>query len=385
MTIGQLTMLKGGLICRPWGFERGDLIFGRYILSKEDLTSSDFSKLIVVECEDMVVSPGFVDVHVHGCMGYDVMDGSEPSLEGMARSMVSTGVTSFLGATMSQPLTRLGEVLSVASGYNKGQFPLDGKARFLGIHLEGPFLSTLRAGAHDLRYLIDPDYGFVCSHRDVIKIVTLAPERQGALDFISRTSSTGIVLSIGHSDCDYRLALTAVDRGATGFTHLYNAMSPMAHRNPGVVGAAFDSGEYCEMIFDGVHVHPAALRTACKAIGADRVILITDSMRARGLREGAFDLGGRTVKVNSGKAELADGTLAGSVLSMLDGVKNALSWGALTLHQALSGATLNPARYIGDSSIGKLEKGCRGDVLLLDGKTLDLKSVFIDGRLQYTL
>lgn len=379
----NIYLLKGGILCRPWGFEVGDLIVDSYLLAREDIPEAEVSRLIEIDCQGMVVSPGLVDVHVHGSMGYDLMDGSMEALEGMARSMISTGVTSFLGATMSQSLDRLNQVLSVAESYQRCRCHLHGGARFLGVHLEGPFISPSRAGAHDLRYLITPDLNFIASNKKIIKIVTLAPELDGASDLICLLRSLGIVCSIGHSCCDYLSTLEAVSNGASGFTHLYNAMSQMGHRNPGMVGAAFDSGVYCEMIFDGVHVHPSALRTACKAIGPDRVLLITDSMRARGLGNGVFDIGGKVAKVCSGRAELSDGTLAGSVLSLLDGVKNAVYWGALTLHQALNGATLNPARHIGDRSIGRLDRGCRGDVILLDQKTLTLKGVFVDGRLRY--
>ncbi len=378
----SLYLLKGGIICRPWGFEMGDLILGRTILSKEEV-GSDLYKFNEIDCSGMIVSPGLIDVHVHGSMGYDIMDGSLSALSGMAKSMIPTGVTSFIGATMSQSTDTLNLVLSVAESYRRSQNLLDGGSRLLGIHLEGPFLSPSRAGAHDLRYLRTPDQSIILSHRDVLRIVTIAPELDGASDLIRLLERLGIVCSIGHSDCDYTSALKAVSIGASGFTHLYNAMSQMGHRSPGMVGAAFDSGAYCEMIFDGVHVHPSALRTACKAVGPDRVLLITDSMRARGLGEGSFDLGGKIVNVSSGRAELMEGTLAGSVLSLLEAIKNAVSWGALTLHQALNGATLNPAKYIGDRSIGRLDRGCRGDVILLDRETLALKGVFVDGGLLY--
>lgn len=380
---GSLYLLKGGLLCRPWGFEEGEIIVGRSILSREDLLRSDNVRLEEIDCSGMIVSPGLIDVHVHGSMGYDIMDGSLSSLSGMAKSMIPTGVTSFIGATMSQSTDTLNLVLSMADSYSGSQNLLDGGARFLGVHLEGPFISPSKAGAHDLRHLRAPDRNLILSHRGVVRIVTLAPELDGASDLIRLLGCLGIVCSIGHSDCDYLSALRAVSIGASGFTHLYNAMSQMGHRNPGMVGAAFDSGAYCEMIFDGVHVHPSALRTACKAVGPGRVLLITDSMRARGLGDGSFDIGGRIAKVDSARAELLDGTLAGSVLSLLDGVKNAVSWGALTLHQAINGSTLNPARYIGDRSIGRLDRGCRGDVILLDRETLALKGVFVDGGLRY--
>ena len=375
-------LLKDGLICYPWGFEEGDLLFGRSVLGKEDLYQLQ-DNIVTVNCKNLIISPGFVDIHVHGSGGNDVMDGSKEALEGMARSMVSTGVTSFIGATMSSPLSFLGDILSVAAQYGVEQ-PSDGcNARFLGIHLEGPFLSPLKAGAHMADCLIDPDPDFVLSHRDIVKIVTLAPERNGALEFVALLKARGVTLSLGHSICDYDRAMSAVSLGATGFTHLYNAMSPMGHRNPGLVGAALDSGMWCELIFDGVHVHPAALRVACRALGPDKVILITDSIRARGLGDGLFDLGGQAVRVSGNRAELDDGTLAGSVLTMIKGIKNAVDWGILTLHQALNGASLNPSLYIGDPTIGRLERGCRGDVVILDRDTLSILGVFVEGKLSF--
>ncbi|WP_085544770.1 N-acetylglucosamine-6-phosphate deacetylase [Dethiosulfovibrio salsuginis] len=379
---GESFLLKGGLVCYPWGFQKGDLFFGRSIGSLDDIPQAR-SNLTSINCDDVIVSPGFVDIHVHGSDGGDVMDGSLESLETMARSMIPTGVTSFIGATMSYPLSSLEEVLSVAAKYRREQLPYNGKAVLLGVHLEGPFLSPFKAGAHIPGYLIDPDPDFVISHRDIVKIVTLAPERDGALSFIALLKSVGINISIGHTVCDYDKAMSAIALGASGFTHLYNAMSPMGHRNPGAVGAAFDSRCWCELIFDGVHVHPAAIRTACKAIAPDRVILITDSIRARGLGDGSFDLGGLTVKVTDDRAELPDGTLAGSVLTMIKGIKNAVEWGALSLHQALNGASLNPAKYIGDDTIGRLERGCKGDVVLIDRDTLSIQGVFVGGELSF--
>lgn len=376
-------LLSGGSLSYPWGFESGDLLLDKFISNFDDPTHDD-GHFRDLDCSGLIVAPGFIDIHVHGTHGSDVMDGSIRSLDDIARFMVLSGVTSFLGTTMSDSLSFLGSVLSVAGSYKNKQRisnpAMKGRARFIGIHMEGPFLSPLRAGAHNHDFFTDPDLNFVLDHRDTVRLITVAPERTGCLDFISRLSSEGIAVSLGHSDCPYDVALSGLAAGAKGFTHLYNAMSPMDHRYPGMVGAALDSRSWCELICDGVHLHPSAVRLACRAIGPDRIILVTDSIRARGMGNGVFELGDKRVFVNSDRACLDDGTLAGSVLSMIDAIRNVVSWGAMSLSDALNAASFNPARYLGITDAGRLVPGCVGDVVLLDEKKLSLEAVFVGGE-----
>ena len=316
--------------------------------------------------------PGLVDIHTHGRMGADFSDGSTEGIQTLSRAYAKCGVTSFLATTMSVDELALFRAVNAVRTFQRGN-----GAKCAGVHLEGPFLSHTKRGAHSEQFLRTPDIGLF--HRlnegGVVKMITVAPELSGAFDLI-REASQSAVVSLGHTAADYDTAMKAFSLGASHVTHLYNAMNPFLHRNPDLVGAAFDSGASVELICDGLHVHPAVIR-ATFALFHERVNLISDSIRCGGLDDGEYELGGNSVIVKGGKATLADGTLAGSSISLLDGLKNAVEFG-IPLEQAAYAATTAPA-IAAKLEAGKIEVGACADLVLLND-SLDLSAVFIDGE-----
>lgn len=317
------------------------------------------------------VIPGFIDVHIHGVAGADTMDATPGALDTMARALPKEGTTSFLATTITQDKKEIEKALLNAGDYiNNSQS--HGKAEVLGIHLEGPFVNEKRAGAQPVEHMIKPEVGLFNEWQKLsqnhIKLVTLAPEVPGGLELVRHLSENGVVASIGHSDASYERMLDAVEAGATQVTHLFNQMRGFHHREPGVVGAAFLRDELkAEMIVDGVHMRPEVVKVAYKQKGKDGLILITDSMRAKCLKNGVYDLGGQDVTVKDGKAVLSDGTLAGSILRLGDGVKNIMSFTGCGLEEAIEMASGNPAKQLNVfDRKGSIAAGKDGDLVILD-------------------
>ena len=286
-------------------------------------------------------------------------------------------------ATMTLPVEELEEILATGAAYGKKQQaqPDPARADFLGVNMEGPFFSKAKKGAQAEKYIVDPDIGMFDRlferAEGNIRLVDVAPELDGAPEFIAAASKKCTV-SIAHTTANYEQAKKAFASGASHVTHLFNAMPPFAHRDPGVVGAASDDAAHVEMISDGIHLHPAVVRSVFKWFGADRVCLISDAMRAAGMPNGVYSLGGQTVYMTDGKATLEDGTIAGSATCLADCFRRAVSFG-VPLEQALKAATINPAQAAGlYGEVGSLEEGKRADVLIL-GKDLALENVFIGG------
>ncbi|MCA0970912.1 N-acetylglucosamine-6-phosphate deacetylase [Halobacillus litoralis] len=309
--------------------------------------------------------PGFIDVHIHGAAGHDVMDATTEALDGMTAKLPEEGTTSFLATTMTQSPENISKAVR-----NVGAYEASGGAEVLGIHLEGPFISSGKAGAQPTAHILPPSVEMFETwqneSRDRIKLVTLAPETEGALDFIEKISRTGVVCSLGHSEASLETANAAADRGARHVTHLFNQMSGLHHREPGLVGAAFlNPSLMVEMIVDHIHVHPDAVRLAYQTIGSERTMLITDAMRAKCLADGAYDLGGQDVTVKNQEARLEDGTLAGSILKLNEAVRKMrplASWQELA--RITSG---NAARQLGVfDRKGSIEEGKDADLVLLD-------------------
>lgn len=320
--------------------------------------------------------PGFVDVHTHGAMGGDASDGDGQGLLDMSRHYARHGVTSFLATTMTlgeETLTRAMRTIRDA------RRPADG-ARIAGIHLEGPFLSYAKRGAQAGEHLHAPDHALLCRLNDesggLVRLVTVAPEEPGAMDFIARASKVCTV-SLGHTSASYDTAMAAFRAGASHVTHLYNGMPSFLHREPGVVGAARDSGATVELICDGLHIHPSVIR-ATQAMFREKLVIVSDSLRCAGMPDGDYELGGQPIVVREGKATLLDGTLAGSSTALLEEVEKVVSFG-LRLEDALTAVTSAPAKAVGlDGEIGSLAVGKRADLLLLD-RALRLDAVYIGG------
>ena len=324
------------------------------------------------------VTPGFVDIHIHGSKGSDFCDGGAEHIETMSAYLGSEGVTSFCGTTMAFDEPILTSIFEVAKPYVGKE---TGGAVLRGINMEGPFFSKKKKGAQAEKYIVDPDIDMFDRLFEVsgqnIKLIDVAPELDGAVPFIEQASKKCVV-SIAHTTANYDQAKAAFDAGATHVTHLFNAMPPFGHRDPGVVGAASDDAEHVEMISDGIHLHPAVVRSVFKWFGDDRVCLISDSMRAAGMPNGVYSLGGQTVYMTDGKATLEDGTIAGSATCLAECFRRAVKFG-VKLESALKAATINPAKAIGlFEELGSITEGKRADVLVLD-ETLHPEHIFIGG------
>lgn len=335
-----------------------------------------------IDGEGCYAIPGLIDIHFHGCMGHDFCDGTREALEAIARYEASIGVTAIAPAAVALPVKDLEDVLAAAAAYKKEG---GSGADLLGINMEGPFISGRRRGAQNGDYIIPADlrlFGrFQQAAQGLVKYIAVAPEEPGALAFIGQAKSQAAV-SVAHTDADYGQAMAAFGWGASHAVHLYNAMPPFHHREPGVIGAVADSRHVtAELICDGIHVHPAAVRAAFRLLGSGRIILVSDSMRATGMPDGEYTLGGLAVHVAGKRATLAsNGVLAGSVTNLMDCMRTAVKEMGIPLEQAVACATANPAKSLGEyARYGSISPGKKGNVVLLD-RDLDVKAVIKDGE-----
>ena len=333
----------------------------------------------VLDAEGLYMIPGLVDIHFHGCMGADMCDGTKEALDVITKYEASIGVTSVCPATMTIAKEELRKVMK-----NAGDYEYNGGSHLVGINMEGPFISRAKKGAQAAENILHCDYDFFrelqSAAKGLIKLVDLAPEEPGAMEFIEKAKDE-TVISIAHTAADYDTAKEAIERGASHATHLYNAMPPFTHRNPGVIGAVRDSDKcHAELICDGVHIHPSVIRATFAMFGAERMILISDSMRATGLEDGEYTLGGQPVTVKGNLATLHDGTIAGSATNLMDCVRFVVREAGISLEDAVMCAAENPAKEIGIfEEAGSITVGKRADFVLLD-KDLNIVSVYIDGR-----
>lgn len=335
----------------------------------------------IIDLEGAYLFPGFVDIHIHGLLGCDVMDASLSSLRRMQRALPSFGVTRFLPTTMTMEERRIRTALDTIREAMREPSPSQG-AGILGVHLEGPFLSPKYKGAQDGRFLQKPNQRLIDDYRDILRLITLAVEEDEDFRFIRKNAS--IPLSIGHSGADFETALAAYDLGVRHCTHLFNGMSPLHHRHPGVVGACFARKYDTELIADGIHIHPGFLETLLRIIGKDRAILISDSMSACGLPEGEYRLGGQKVILKENAPRLEDGSLAGSVLTMADAVRNIRRFTSLPLADIIDMASLHPARSIGAENLfGSIREGKMADLTSADADLHILKT-YVEGTLVYS-
>ncbi|MEG1068873.1 MAG: N-acetylglucosamine-6-phosphate deacetylase [Ruthenibacterium sp.] len=332
----------------------------------------------VLDASDKYVTPGFVDIHIHGAKGSDFCDGNPTDIEVMSEYLGSMGVTSFFGTTMAFNEEILTGIFDNAKPYFDKE---SGGAVLRGINMEGPFFNRAKKGAQAEKYIVDPDIDMFNRLFEIsggrIKLLDIAPELPGSVPFIKEASKKCVV-SIAHTCANFDEAKAGFAAGATHVTHLFNAMPPLNHRDPGVVGAAVDDAREVEMISDGIHLHPAIVRTVFKMFGDTRVCLISDSMRACGMPNGEYSLGGQKVFMTDGKATLEDGTIAGSATCLADCFRHAVSFG-VPLESALRAATINPARCAGLlDTLGSITEGKRADVLVLN-KDLAAEHIFIGG------
>lgn len=327
----------------------------------------------VIDAEGLLVLPGLVDIHSHGAAGEDFSDGNPEGLKKILQYEKRCGITSYCPTSMTFPKERLRQIFASIKGAQTEE-----GAKVVGINMEGPFLDPVKKGAHVEEWIAAPDAAFVRElNQDVdglVRLVTLAPNMDGAEEFIKEMHEE-VCISLGHTAADYDCASRAMKLGAHHVTHLYNAMQPFGHRAPGLIGAAMDDPEcMVELICDGYHIHPSAIRAAFRLFGPERVILISDSMRATGMENGTYELGGQEVTVKDRKAVLKDGTLAGSATNLYGCMCKAIEFG-IPLEQAIMAATANPARSIGIfDRVGSIRIGKQADLLLVS-ENLELKRV----------
>lgn len=328
--------------------------------------------------------PGLIDLHFHGCKGDDFCDGDKAAIGRIAEYEASVGVTAIAPATMTLPVEELEQILHTAAEYKKETKDCR-KADFLGINMEGPFISPAKKGAQDARNILPCNVEicdrFLKASEGLVKFIGIAPEEsEHAVEFI-REVHERVNVSLAHTNADYDTAMEACRAGANHAVHLYNAMPAFTHRAPGVVGAVFDNKDVmAEIICDGIHIHPSVVRATFQMMGADRMILISDSMRATGMPDGQYTLGGLDVKVVGRLATLvSDGAIAGSATNLMDCMRTVVKKMDLPLETAVACATINPARSLGvEEQYGSLEAGKKAHVVLLD-QDLELKAVIKDG------
>lgn len=330
---------------------------------------------------DGVVAPGFIDLQINGAAGCDFLSPTPDGLASAHGYLLRTGIVAYLPTLVSAPEERLRAALTSFAEYARRP----GAPRILGVHLEGPFLSPARPGAHNPRYLRTPSVEWIGRLLDdfpgVIRLVTLAPELDGALEIIDMLGSRGVVVALGHSDATYTQAMAAFDRGARLATHLFNAMRPYHHREPGLVGAALARADtFCSLIADFVHVHPAVMQQVLLLKGPSRTVLVTDAIAAAGARAGTSTLGDQPVSVRDGAPRLPDGTLAGSILSMDQAVRNATRPNGENMRDAVAMATATPAEVLGLER--QVALGNPADLVVLD-RELQVVATIVSGQVVY--
>lgn len=328
--------------------------------------------------------PGLTDIHFHGCVGHDFCDGTVAAISAMASYEASVGVTNIVPATMTLGEETLFDICRTAKAYVETHSQ-EGKARLYGINMEGPFVALSKKGAQNADYVRKADITMFDRLNEasghMVKLLAIAPEEEGAMDFIEKKHGE-VVLSLANTAADYDTAILTFEKGASNVTHMYNAMNPFTHRAPGLVGAAADTKKVeVELICDGVHIHPAAVRATFNLFGDDRIILISDSMMATGLEDGDYSLGGQAVKVVGNLATLKDGTIAGSATNLMDCMRTAVLKMGIPMESAVKCAAVNPAKSVGIyDRCGSITPGKRANVVLLQKEDLSLRQVIVEGK-----
>ena len=365
------------------GIKRCNLIFDGKI---QNIGGNAESADVISLPENATVFPGFIDEHIHGAGGADAMDGTLSALKTIADTIAGEGTTTFLATTMTQSRENILAAMKAVKEYREAA-PETG-ARLLGVHLEGPFIAAAHKGAQPLEYIVKPNIDvfdeYNAASGNAIKIVTLAPEEEGARQFVAHLKELGVVPSIGHTGAKCADIQNAVKAGAENVTHTYNAQSPLHHREIGTVGSALLYDELnAELIADTIHVSVPAIQLLVKCKPKEKLTLITDAIRAKGLADGESELGGQLVIVKNGEARLKDGSLAGSVLRMNRAVQNLVEKAGVPLLQAVDYATINSARSLGiDGEAGSIRVGKRADFVVLDDK-FDVLYTVRDGKIVY--
>ena len=375
-------IVNGKIILNDKIIENNALIFNEKII---DIVSSDEIPEVaeIIDANGGYVAPGLIDLHIHGYLSKDVCDGEEESIRIISKGLLANGVTGYLPTTMTEDMKTIRKALEVCRSLKEESKDWDGST-ILGCHAEGPFISESKKGAQDAKYILKPDASFVKEYKDIIKTITLAPECDtedfAAIREICR--DTDVVVSMGHTSADYNTAMASIDAGVKHTTHLFNAMTPLTHRAPGVVGAALNGDVSVELIVDTVHVDKALYNMLWKLKGR-KLCFITDCLPAGGLPVGEYTLGGQKIFYDGTICKLEDGTIAGSVLQLNKGVWNVYSNSDIPLYECVNCASLNPATVIGmEKNKGSLEIGKDADIIITDNQFNIMKTI-IGGKVKY--
>ncbi len=372
---------NGRLVLPDKILENSVLVFDEKIVDIIDAKDIP-SKGEIIDAKGNFVSPGLIDLHIHGYLGEDVSDGKVQGITKIANGIMQKGVTSFYPTTMTLSYKEIGKALDTVRRLKPESKNWQG-AEILGVNLEGPFINPAKKGAQKEENIKKLDADFVIKNSDIIGLVTVAPETENCIEEIAKIrNNSNVIISIGHSNASFEDAEKGIDAGATHITHLFNAQSPLNHRNPGVVGAALLKDVTVELIADKFHLHPALFKLIAK-IKEEKTVLITDCTRAGGMPNGEYTLGGQPIILNGVECRLKDGTIAGSVLELNKAVKNVLDNTDLPVYSVLSMASLNPAKAVGvQGKKGSLEVGKDADIVIFDGEFNVLKTL-IGGKIKY--
>ncbi len=366
-------IINGKIVLKNEVLENKVLVFGDKIL---DICNNAPKDAEIIDAKGNLVTAGFISPHIHGVNGFDTEDGSVDALNSMSEYLLKTGVTSWCPTLATIETEKLDNVLNAvrsAKAQNRG-------AKIIGLHLEGIFLSKEKRGAHREDWLKAPDADLIIKNKDIIKLVICAPELDGAIDFIKAVTKEGVRVAVGHSNATYEQTKKAIDAGATDTTHLFNATSPLSHREPGLPGAVLtDDRIYTELICDKFHVHPA-LYDMIYTLKNDKLILITDSIRPAGMPDGEYSCGGFTVTKKGFECRLPDGTIAGSIIDLNTGINNVAKNSKIPLHEVVNAATINTATMLNvNDKIGSLDIGKAADIVICDND-FNIIKVFKDGQ-----
>lgn len=375
-------IINGRLVLPNEVAEGKALICDNKIIDIKDVKEVDLSAYEVIDAKGSLVCPGLVDMHIHGYLGEDASDGSLEGLKKMALGIAENGVTSWCPTTMTVSKAEITKAFDIARELKDSDEYYG--AKIIGVNAEGPFINPSKKGAQAEEHILRPDADFILDNADIIKVFTVAPEMDGGLECIKKVYADGRVLvSMGHTGATFEEANAGIEAGVRHTTHLFNAMTALMHRNPGVVGAALsDENVSCELIADTFHVNKGLFGLVSKLKG-DKLCLITDCMRAGGMPDGDFTLGGQPVTKTGIKCLLPDGTIAGSVLTLNKAVKNLFENTTLTVNEAVKCASLNPAKALGVSDcIGSIEIGKCADIMICDDD-FNIKNTIIGGTTRY--
>lgn len=375
-------IINGKILLKDKMAENMALIFDEKIekiVDAKDINPADYE---IIDADGKFVSPGLVDMHIHGYLGADVSDGDADGVKKMAEGIIKNGVTAWCPTTMTVSKAEIEAAFdAVRAVKNSGEYY---GARILGVNSEGPFINAAKKGAQAEEHILKPDADFIKKHSDIVKLFTVAPEVDGALECIERVSKeTDVLISMGHTNASYEEAVAGIEKGVRHTTHLFNAMTALSHRSPGVVGAALsDDGVSTELIADTFHVSKGLFGLLAKIKG-DKLCLITDCIRAGGMPDGDYTLGGQPVHKEGIQCLMPDGTIAGSVLNLNDAVRNLYENSDLELYEAVARASLSPAKALGvDDEIGSIEVGKRADIVIADDK-FNVSMTILGGEIRY--